>query len=335
MRSISRARTTFCWLPPERPPARVCGAAAANVVLLDQLRRALEQAAGEQPAEPSSRADGGSRGGRCSRRSRTRARARAAAGPPGCGRAPTLKWPRALSLRDVLAVHATPVPDADLAQARHRVDQLGLPVAVDPGDADDLARPDLEREAAHLLDPAVVEHVQVLDVEQRCPSGCDGPLSTRSSTSRPTISRARLSSVAPSAGSVSIFLPRRSTVIRSATSVTSFSLWLMKMIDLPCSVRPRMISNSSPRLLRRQHRRRLVEHEDVGVAVERLQDLDPLLLPDRDVLDASPSGRRRARTAPRSRAPGRSPRRGRGTRRRASARPRARCSPPPSSPGSA
>ena len=24
-RSISRAATTFCWLPPERPPARVCG----------------------------------------------------------------------------------------------------------------------------------------------------------------------------------------------------------------------------------------------------------------------------------------------------------------------
>ena len=47
-----------------------------------------------------------------------------------------------------------------------------------------------------------------------------------------------------------------------------------------------MISKSSPRLLRRQHRRRLVEHEDVGVAVERLQDLDPLLLPHRDVLDA-------------------------------------------------
>ena len=40
------------------------------------------------------------------------------------------------------------------------------------------------------------------------------------------------------------------------------------------------------RLLRRQHRRRLVEHEDVRVPIERLQDLDPLLLPHRDVLDA-------------------------------------------------
>ena len=38
-------------------------------------------------------------------------------------------------------------------------------------------------------------------------------------------------------------------------------------------------------LLRGQHRRRLVEHEDVRPAVERLQDLDALLLADGDVLD--------------------------------------------------
>ena len=55
--------------------------------------------------------------------------------------------------------------------------------------------------------------------------GSAAVLSTRSSTSRPTISRASPSSVAPSAGSVSIDLPRRSTVIRSAISSTSFSLW--------------------------------------------------------------------------------------------------------------
>ena len=39
------------------------------------------------------------------------------------------------------------------------------------------------------------------------------------------------------------------------------------------------------RFLRRQHCSRLVEDEDVRAAVERLQDLDPLLLTDRDVLD--------------------------------------------------
>ena len=40
------------------------------------------------------------------------------------------------------------------------------------------------------------------------------------------------------------------------------------------------------RFLRRQHRRRLVEDQDLGAPVERLQDLDPLLLADADVLDA-------------------------------------------------
>jgi hypothetical protein len=42
-----------------------------------------------------------------------------------------------------------------------------------------------------------------------------------------------------------------------------------------------------PGLLRRQHRRRLVEDQDVGVSVERLHDLDALLLADPDVLDES------------------------------------------------
>ena len=39
------------------------------------------------------------------------------------------------------------------------------------------------------------------------------------------------------------------------------------------------------RLLRREHCRGLVEDEDVRLAIERLQDLDALLLADGDVLD--------------------------------------------------
>ena len=58
-------------------------------------------------------------------------------------------------------------PRSRVAQARERVDQLALAVVVDAGDADDLAGANLERDAAHLLDVAVVEHVEVLDLEQR------------------------------------------------------------------------------------------------------------------------------------------------------------------------
>src|SRR5215211_3636206 len=76
-------------------------------------------------------------------------------------------------------------------------------------------------------------------------AGVPGVLSTRSSTSRPTISRARPSRVAPSVGTVSIILPRRRTVTRSAMSSTSFSLWLMKMIAIPSRLSVLRMPNSS------------------------------------------------------------------------------------------
>ena len=65
----------------------------------------------------------------------------------------------------------------------------------------------------------------------------------------------------------------------------------MKMIDMPSRVSVRRIPNSSVGLLRRQHGRRLVEDQDVGAAVERLQDLDPLLLPDARCSRSARSGR--------------------------------------------
>ena len=193
----------------------------------------------------------------------------------------------------------------------------------------------VERDAAHLLEAAIVEDVEVVDLEQRRRPAVAAALSTRSSTSRPTIILARLSSVAPFAGTVSIVLPRRSTVIRSATSSTSWSLCEMKMIDFPCAFSSAMIAKSSRRLLRRQDGGRLVQDEDLRPAVERLQDLDALLLGDRDVLDAARRGRRRGRSGRRARGRASAPRRSRASRPRRSAPRRGRCSRPPSSPGSA
>ena len=54
------------------------------------------------------------------------------------------------------------------------------------------------------------------------------------------------------------------------------------MIDLPSAFRRAEDREQLGRLLRRQHGGRLVEDQDVGAAVERLQDLDPLLLADGD-----------------------------------------------------
>ena len=123
-------------------------------------------------------------------------------------------------------------------------------------------------------------------VEQRLAGLRRSLLDAAAATSRPTIIRASSSSVAPSRGTVSTFFPRRRTVIRSAISSTSLSLWLMKMIDMPSLRQRAQDLEQLRRLLRREHGGRLVEDQDVRLAVERLQDLDALLLADGDVLDA-------------------------------------------------
>ena len=237
-------------------------------------------------------------------------------------------------VRDVLAV------DLDSAagrvpQAGERLDQLALAVAVDAGEPDDLPRPHLERDAAHRLEPAVVLDVQVLDAEQRL-ARLGRRLLDAQQHLAPDHQPARAPPRSrPRAGRSRSACPRRSTEIRSAISSTSFSLWLMKMTDVPCSVRLRDDLEQLVRLLRGQHGGRLVEDQHLGAAVERLQDLDPLLLADRDVLDLRARVDREPEPLRELAHPARRRRRSRAGRRRSSARWRGRCSRPPSSPGSA
>jgi len=71
-----------------------------------------------------------------------------------------------------------------------------------------------------------------------------GGLSTTSLTSRPTIISA--SSPSEVCGEVvPTTLPRRMTLILSPTAFTSRSLWVMKMIEVPCAFSERMMSISS------------------------------------------------------------------------------------------
>src|SRR3546814_8566851 len=58
---------------------------------------------------------------------------------------------------DVLAVEQD-LSGVRLDQAEQRLDQLGLSVALDPGDPDDLAGPDLERDVLDHLVTARVDH---------------------------------------------------------------------------------------------------------------------------------------------------------------------------------
>ena len=91
--------------------------------------------------------------------------------------------------------------------------------------------------------------------------------------------------------------PRRITVIRSAIALTSLSLWVMKTIDLPASASAAHDGEQLVGLLRGEHRGRLVEDQQVDVAGERLDDLDPLLGADRQVLHQRRPGRPAGRTA--------------------------------------
>ena len=60
----------------------------------------------------------------------------------------------------------------------------------------------------------------------------------------------------------------------------------MKITVRPSAAISRMRLEEHVRLLRRQHRGRLVEDQDARLAVERLQDLDALLLAERELPDA-------------------------------------------------
>ena len=68
-------------------------------------------------------------------------------------------------------------------------------------------------------------------------------------------------------------------------ALTSCSLWLMNMTDLPSAVMERSVSKESVDLLRRQHGSRLIHDEHLGAAIEHLQDLDPLLFAHRQLPD--------------------------------------------------
>ena len=134
--------------------------------------------------------------------------------------------------RHVLTRHAD-VARLGSAQAGYRLDELLLAVAVDAGERDDLARraPPWRGRAPP---PARGRRARA-GPRPRARARRASPLACRPAAARrvrPSGARGS-ASVAPSVETVSIFLPRRRTVTRSAISSTSLSLWLMKTIATP------------------------------------------------------------------------------------------------------
>ena len=112
---------------------------------------------------------------------------------------------------------------ARLAEAGEGLDELALAVPVDTCERDDLPRPHVE-ETPRTASRSRSSSTCRFSTRRRGSPGSTGGFSTLSRTSRPTIRRASPCGVAPSRGTVSIFLPRRRTVMRSAIASTSRSL---------------------------------------------------------------------------------------------------------------
>src|SRR5713101_4059619 len=185
---------------------------------------------------------------------------------------------------DVLA------PDPDLTAARtpqagESVDQLGLAVAVHPGEADDLPGTHVERDSAHGAEAAIVEDAEVLDFEQRLARGSRFLFDTQQDLA--AHHHARESRLRRALAGNRLDLPSPSQD-RDPICDLDDLLELVRDEDerLALRLQPADDLEQLGRLLGCQDGCGLVEDEDLGSAVERLQDLDSLLLADADVLHA-------------------------------------------------
>ena len=196
------------------------------------------------------------------------------------GRHRMLRRPRLVARRQV--THAV---DADLAARQlalpaDHFEQLVLPVARDARDPDDLARPDLERDAVEHADAAVVDRADVVERQPHArPPSCSVRADDARGTSPPTIIDAISAVVSSFTGPCPETRPRRRTVTSSAKR-----RHLAKLVgdhqdaDLPRARHPAEHAQHLVGLRRREHARRLVEDQDAVAEVELLQDLELLPL---------------------------------------------------------
>ena len=258
-------------------------APATNVEVLDQLCRALEQSLRIEPARL--------RGRRVAvvvQRDVLRDRElehEAAALPvfrdvPHAG---VQHFPRGRIVRRVLPGDHDP-STGQPPQARERVDQLGLAVPVHAGDRENLAGADVERDAAHLLEAAIVEDLEIVDLEERVARRRGRLVHAEQHLTPDHHPReALLGRALRGHGVDRLAAPEH----RDPVGDLEHLVELVRDEDdrLPLRLQLGDDREELPRLLRCEDRGRLVQHEDLRPAVERLQDLDALLLRDRDVLD--------------------------------------------------
>ena len=176
-------------------------------------------------------------------------------------------------------------PLDDASQPGQRLDELVLPVALDARHAHDLPAAHRQGKAAHGGQAAVVLDLEVRDLEHGR-AGTRGPLRHLEEHGPADHELRQLGD-----GRL-----RRHALAHHATTAhdgdaigdVEYLAQLVRDEDDGRALRLELLQDAEQLLglLRGEHGRGLVEDERPGAVVERLQDLDALLLADREVLDA-------------------------------------------------
>ncbi len=187
----SRASTSFCRLPPESWRAGAPARAPHVVVLRSARGRALADRA-ETEQRPARERPAAVRLQHRVRRDRAGpARRRCPAGPPARGRCRRAIAARGIAGAQPLAAHVHAALRGR-PHARDRLGQLALAVAGDAGDAEDLARPNRQRDVPQRrAAPVAVGRRAARRASTASPVACFARRSLGArATSRPTISAA-------------------------------------------------------------------------------------------------------------------------------------------------
>ena len=185
-----------------------------------------------------------------------------------------------LAARDAHAARGAP------AQARDRLRELALPVAGDARDRQDLARAQLERDVVQRALTAIAVALEPRDVQHRLADLVSCELAPRGGD---------LASDHQGGERVRARLRRQHRPDRASAAQDGHPVrdrhhlvQLVRDEDDGAPLCRHLAQGREQRvdLLRRQHRRRLVQDQHARVAVQRLEDLDALLLADRELPDA-------------------------------------------------
>ncbi len=276
-RSNSRATTSFCWFPPDSVPAETLGRWGADVVPRDALGgrfldgREVAQDAVRERFAVVARQDHVVRQGERQDQAEPVAIGRHVGDPRLVHR------PRAVR-RHVVAGQLDPAA-CDLAQPDDRLDELVLPVARDAGDPEDLARADLEVDATDSRVATVVRDLQTGHLQDRGRGMRCAPVD-RQLDGPPDHEFGEIVLVRLGRDALADHLapPDDRDPVRDLEDFVELVADEQDAVTL--GRQPAQDLEDLLGLLRCQDRGRLVEHEDSRIAVEGLEDLDPLLPAD-------------------------------------------------------